>query len=573
MKILYDIRIKEDEDVNPKTIIKEILSKRKIKNIEEFLNPPSPLKMSLKDFSANYEKSFIKVLTLLGEIKEKKQMIIVYTDYDADGITGGAILWETLYLLGFKVMPYVPDRKKEGYGFSVYGIDSIIKKYDPALIISVDHGITKVKEIEYARKKGVKIIITDHHLKGNVLPEAEAIYHIPSLSGSGVSYFFAKEIFANFKSGTSDEKTLKLLQDYFNYDYPALASIGTIADLVPLIGPSRALVKHGLKAFPKIKRHGIKQILKQSGIEGRRITPYEIGFIIAPRINAIGRLQHAIDALRLLCTTSQIKAQELAERIGSVNTKRQDLVEKSLTEAEQIISTQISEVEKKQSKEKTSEVKLKDKIIILVSDHWHEGIIGLIASRLVEKYYRPTIIITKSDGVYKGSARSIASFHITDFLRSLKKHLVDVGGHAAAAGFSIKKENLNGFIATAQKKADRLIKEKDLERIVKANIKIPVEKLTLSLAQALETLEPYGIGNQKPLFLSSGTLTNASLIGKTGTHLKIFVNKTECIAFNKGKCFKNIILNKNIIIIYSLDINRWNGKLNILANISYLETS
>ena len=207
----------------------------------------------------NGHKYFQKAIELLKKIKEKQQMIIVYTDYDADGITGGAILWETLYLLGFKTMPYVPHRKNEGYGFSIQGIDNVISKYHPALIISVDHGISAAEKISYAKKKGIPIIVTDHHLAPKKLPkDAFVIFHIPALSGAGVAYIFAKEIFERFKSLTSNSSLLTTnylsLFTNFSYDYLALAATGIVADLVPLIGPARSIVKFGLDVFPKASR-------------------------------------------------------------------------------------------------------------------------------------------------------------------------------------------------------------------------------------------------------------------------------------------------------------------------------
>ncbi|MEK9169983.1 MAG: DHH family phosphoesterase, partial [Patescibacteria group bacterium] len=319
MQITFKHELKPDDKLTNDKIVNLILKSRNIKDLDQFLNPPSPLTRTLNDFGP-YKKSFEKVMKILKDIKEKNQMIVVYTDYDADGITGGAILWETLYLLGFKVMPYVPHRKLEGYGFSNIGIDNVKKQFDPALIISVDHGITKVEEIKYAAKLGIKIIVTDHHLKGDKIPNAEAVFHIPALSGSGVAYFFAKEIFDALKTPAVEERSGKTagvnssLANNFTTDYLALASIGTIADLVPLTGPSRSLVKYGLETFPKIKRFGIKHILKQAGIQDKKITPYEVGFMIAPRINAIGRLEHAIDALRLLCTNDEKKAYDLAHK-------------------------------------------------------------------------------------------------------------------------------------------------------------------------------------------------------------------------------------------------------------------
>src|SRR3989339_1413248 len=453
MNITFKNEIKLQDNIADKEIVDLILKSRHIKDLEQFLNPQSPLKISLIDFDPKYKLYLIKVIKLLKEIKRKNQTIVVYTYFDADGITGGAILWETLHLLGFKVMPYVPHRKREGYGFSIKGIDNVIKKFDPALIISVDHGITKVKEIAYARKKGVKIIVTDHHLKGEDLPKAEAIFHIPALSGSGVAYFFAKEIFINFSNVQT--RHASSLQNNFKTDYLSLTSIGTIADLVPLVGPSRSLVKHGLETFNKIKRFGIKHIIKQAGIADKKITPYEVGLMIAPRINAIGRLEHAIDALRLLCTNDEKKAYDLAHKIGNINVERQELVEKAVEEARRTIGS---------DPRRGSDPDQIPKIIILVSNHWHEGIIGLIASKIAEEFYRPTFVLTNTGDHYKGSARSIPSFHVTEFLRSLKKNLIDVGGHKQAAGFTLEKNQLEEFIKNAQKLANKFIKDKDLER-------------------------------------------------------------------------------------------------------------
>jgi len=436
MKITFKKEIKSTDKFTNDEIVKLLIKNRRIKNLDEFLNPPSPLNLSLKDFGL-YEKSFKKVLKILKEIKEKNQMIVIYTDYDADGITGGAILWETLYLLGFKVMPYVPHRKLEGYGFSKKGIDNVKKQFNPALIISVDHGITKVEEIEYATTLGIKTIVTDHHLKGKALPKkAEAIFHIPALSGSGVAYFFAKEIFNSFSS--VEIQKFASLQNNFQSDYLAFAAIGTVADLVPLTGPSRSLVKYGLKAFSKVKRFGIKHILKQAGIEGKIITPYEVGFMIAPRINAVGRLENAIDALRLLCTNDEKKAYALAYKIGNINVERQELVKKSVAEARLRLGFGGQTIGS--DPPGGSDPNKLPKVLILVSDHWHEGIIGLIASKIAEEFYRPTLVLTKSGENYKGSARSIPSFHITEFLRSLKKNIIDVGGHKQAAGFTLEKK-------------------------------------------------------------------------------------------------------------------------------------
>jgi len=585
MKITFKHEIKTTENIDSKKLLDIILLHRKIKDINGFIKPKSPLDMSIFDFDKKYKANFKKVIKILSDIKKNKKMIVVYTDYDADGITGGAILWETLHLLGFSVMPYVPDRKIEGYGFSIYGIDKVKKQFDPALIISVDHGITKIKEISYAKSLGIKTIVTDHHLKGEKIPsDAEAIFHIPALSGSGVSYFFSKEVYMSFRGSETTEKSserksrsagfltsleMTKLAHNFEIDYLALATIGIIADLVPLTGPSRSVVKHGLSVFPKIKRHGIKQLLKQAGIEDKVITPYEVGFMIAPRINAIGRLSHAIEALRLLCTNDEKRAYELSQKIGSVNIDRQELVEKSVKEAKKIIN------------EKWPDLKKLPKIIILESNHWHEGIIGLIASKLVEEFYRPTIILTKNGVNYKASARSIIGFNITDFLKSLKEHLVDVGGHAAAAGFSIEQSKYDNFVKAATKLADKLIKNKDLEKTIVADLKIPVSKINLELIKSLETFEPYGIGNPRPVFLSEVQLSGASYLGKTQKHLKLYVTDSnqpatadnrslELIAFNMGDKFKELSRGTKTQVIYTLEIDRWGGREKLKGKITWI---
>lgn len=564
MKIKFKKEIKEKVEV--REIIETILSTRKIDDIKSFLNPPSPTDISLFDFDKKYKEEFKKVIELLTAIKKNNQMIVVYTDYDADGITGGAILWETLYLLGFKVMPYVPDRKKEGYGFSKIGIDNVIKQFNPTLIISVDHGITKIKEVEYTKQKGVKVIITDHHLKGESIPKADAIFHIPVLSGSGVAYFFAKEIFKNFKSQTTNSSQLNI---NFSSDYLSLASIGTIADLVPLIGPSRSLVKYGLDIFPRLKRVGIRHILKEARIENKKITPYEIGFIIAPRINAAGRLENAINALRLLCTTKEKRAADLALHLGEKNRQRQDILEKSVNEAITLL--------KKQS----NELNNLPKIIILKNDHWHEGIIGLIAAKLTEKFYRPTIVLTKNDGVYKASARSIPGFHITNFLRELKEFLVDVGGHEQAAGFSIEEKQLPSFIKIARQSAEKKISEKILERQVITDLKIPIDLINLQLAKLLEKIQPFGIGNPQPLFYSQAELIAAQIFGKKNEHLKLIVKSPETIAensfleliaFNQSSLFSKLSRGQKLEVVYTIEVDRWGEREMVRGKIVYLIT-
>ncbi len=547
--------------IKPKELIEILLKNRNVTDIPLFLKPPSPLDLTLKDFG--YNKEIVKTMKILKDIKSSGKTIVVYTDYDADGITGGSILWETLHLLGFKVMPYVPHRKHEGYGFSEKGINNVKEKYDPALIISVDHGITAVNQIKYAKSIGIPVIVTDHHHKQEKIPEdAEAIFHIPVLSGSGVSYFFSKEIYNYFKEESGNKLVLK---ENFRTDYLSLASIGTIADLVPLVGPSRSVVTYGLKAFPFVKRVGLKQICREAGIENKIITPFEVGFVIAPRINAVGRLEHAIDALRLLCTTNKARAEELASKVGLKNSERKDLVKENVQQAKDIIA----------GWEEKGDL---DNIIILHSKDWHEGVIGLIASNILETYYRPVIVMTQADGFFKGSARSIPSFHVTHFFEELKEFFINFGGHAGAAGFTLPAEKLEQFIQTATKKANKQIKKEDLIREMEVDVKLPLSVITLQIAKQIEALQPFGIGNPTPSFLSEVEIEKAELFGKTQDHLKIIVkdkngegNALELIAFGKADLFTQLSRGQQTKVVYQLDINRWNGRETLRGRMLHID--
>ena len=548
-----------ENSTSDKEILKSIIDSRNIENIDTFLNPPTPLGMNLSDFGIS-KKNLKSLLERFKLVKNNNEKVVVYTDYDADGITGGAILWETLHLLGFDAMPYVPHRSREGYGFSKIGIDNVIAEFDPKLIISVDHGITAKDTVIYAKSKNIDIIVTDHHHKQkNKIPgKAIGIFHIPALSGSGVAYFVAKELF-NYFGKVSNNFTL--LAKYFNSDYLALASIGTVADLVPLVGPSRSVVTFGLRAFKNLDRIGLREIISEAAVKNKEITPYEIGFVIAPRINAIGRLDHAIDALRLLCTTSNPRAKKLAEKIGKANEDRRTLVDKCVKEAIQKVTME----------------KL-PKLIIIDSKNWHEGIIGLIASKMVEEYFRPCIVMTKSDRFYKASVRSIPGFHVTDFLSTLGEYLAGFGGHAAAAGFTIEESKKNIFIEIAQKKADKLISDEMLTRSIIADIDMPISMASKELVSVIDTMYPFGIGNPKPKFVSEVIIDKASIIGKNKTHLKLLVSgtnnekeKIEMIAFGYGEIYDSLNPKQKVRLVYQLGINNFRNNETLQGVVKHIE--
>ncbi len=527
--------------MHPEKIIETLLSKRKIDDIELFLHPPHPLTFSLKNLG--FSKELVILLSYLQTCKEKNKNVIVYTDYDADGITGGSLLWETLHTLGFSAFPYVPHRQSEGYGFSTKGIDVVLEKYNPGLIISVDHGISARDQIQYASDKGIPVIVTDHHAKPEILPEAAvAIIHCPLVSGSGLAYITALDIWQSFDPKNERLKTM------FTYDFLALASLGTIADLVPLVGYSRSIAKYGLAAFSHVTKPGIKELLAVSGLTNMEISTYHAGFALAPRINAVGRLSHAIEAVRMLCTKDALKAKLLAQEAQKHNVTRQKMVDVA-------VETAFIEIEKTGI----------PKLILQKNKDWNEGIIGLISSKITDRYRRPSIVMTKTEGGWKGSARSVKGFNIIAFLRSLAilKH---VGGHPQAAGFSITDEELTNFEKGIDERMNEVPNPKEKE--ISVDLDIPLSSVSERLADLLQQLTPFGIGNPTPTFQSKTKIIFVKTMGKKQEHLKfigqdleIKTKEVECVFFSPRDVQKDMIKEGvTLSIIYTVEAQYWQGR-------------
>lgn len=543
---IITVRTSYTDTVTPDEIIDQLLKDRAVGDSENFLNPPLPSTISLSTFfekQSDFTKSWKKTLTLLKKLHDAKAPIVVYSDYDADGVTGGAIMWEGLHKLGFNVMPYIPDRKTEGYGFSIKGLDAVIEEFNPELIISVDHGIVGHSQITYALSKNIPVIVTDHHQIQDAPPkDAFAVFHSDKLSGSGVAYFFIQELYKEWDHTMPD-------------DYAAFAAIGTVCDLIPLVGATRSLVKFGLQALSRTARLGLRNMMKEAGIDGKSMDTYHIGFVLGPRINAFGRLEHAIDALRLLCTTSLGKANELAQKASSINKQRQSIVETSVKEA-------------------LKSVDPSGHLIILKSEDWDEGIIGLIAGKVLQTYYRPTIVLTKSDGHYKASVRSVSGVDIMKFLTKQRKHFTDMGGHKAAAGFTIPAENIDAWMAEALQQAEEDITDKDLIPRLEVDAEVPLSSITFPLAQRLQELEPYGMGNAKPLFSTMATVKDTIALGKTGAHCKLLLQSgdstLEVLQFNmsKEKCLSK---NTKARFVLEVGVNEWNGRQSLQAMVKHME--
>lgn len=532
-------------------IIKILLENRGLetkKEQDEFINPRKPQDIALKDVGID-SRSVQKAITRIKKAIKTKEKIIVYGDYDADGICATAILWETLWKLKANVFPYIPDRFSEGYGLNPKSIKSL-KKQNPdlGLIITVDNGVVAYEAVKTANKLGIDLIITDHHQKGRKKLATDYVIHTTETSGAGVSWFFSREIKKRFKtSGVKYKNGL------------GLAALGTISDQIPLLGVNRSIVKHGLSVLNKTKRIGLLSLFENVRIEKGDIGIYEINYIIAPRINAMGRLKHGIDSLRLLCTTSTDRADELSKLLGSTNSERQKIVDKVVTHA-------------RIEAEKTG----KERIILVAHKSYHEGVIGLAASKLVEEFYRPSIVISKGKEMSKASARSIPGFNIIKAIRGLEEIIEEGGGHPMAAGFSIKTKRIKEF----QDKLDELALESLTEDLFSKKIKMDLEiefnLINWNLEKKLKQFEPTGMGNPRPTFLTKDvTVLGIRAVGRNFSHLKLKLAKTpnifDAIAFGHGDLAQKLSKDDKVNIVYSIEENIWNEKKNLQLKVKDIQ--
>lgn len=518
----WDIKSKGED------IIALLLANRGLtfkKDIEEFLHPPDPYSMKPQDVDVE-TGALKKVIRRIQTAVQKKESVVVYADYDADGITAGAIMWETLYGLGARVMPYIPHRAEEGYGLSTKGIDAVREQFDPMLIITVDHGITAKEKIAYAKKLGIDVIVTDHHVKPKSLPNC-IIVHTTKLSGAGVAWFVAKEL--------------------ARPDPVELAAIGTIADMVPLVGANRSIVKFGLEALNKTKRVGLEALMSDAGLTKGLLKTYDVSHMIAPRLNAMGRIEHALDALRLLCTKKEEKARFLAQKLGLTNRERQKLTEETTLHARgQALSDQgLTPV---------------GKLIFIAHESYNQGVIGLVAGKLVEEFYRPAIVVAIGDGFSKASARSISGFNIVETIRKCSDILVDVGGHPMAAGFTVETKNIEKLKKRLEEIADRELDSEKLTRVLKIDAEISLDGITESLWKKIQDFAPFGFGNPEPVFATRGvTIEDARLVGKDGKHLKLRIGNFNAIAFHLGNLYGQLKPDKLVDIAYTINLDTWNG--------------
>ena len=497
----------------------------------------------------------------IGRIKKaisQKESIIVYTDYDADGVCGGAIVWEALYSLGASVLPYIPDRVKEGYGLSKFGIESVKKKFNTDLIITVDHGITANDKVNYANKLGIETIILDHHSKPKKVPRATAIIHTTQLSAGALSLVFVDHLLNKLKA--KKEK-----YHYFKKNLD-LAAISTIADMIPLKGPNRIIVKHGLDRINNTSRIGLTALIGSTGLMQRNIGTYEVGRVLAPRINAMGRITHAIDALRLLCTKDTNRAKCLADKLRDVNKQRQlltdDIYNEAIKEVRELFISSNGKI---------------DKLIFISSKTYNEGIIGLVAGKLVDAFYRPVVVVSVGEEYSKGSARSVVGFNIIEKIRKTSYLLEDAGGHPMAAGFSLKTKNLKELKNRLINLTNKELTDEYLTKTLTVDLELNIDEISQILYRKITKLEPFGIGNPIPVFSSKNIkIISTRKVGKDGKHLKLSLVQADkgqiynqigrndhivdAIGFGMGDLYDKMLSNQIVDLAYTLNENIWNNR-------------
>ena len=512
----------------------------------------------------------------VGRIKQAvkgRERITIYGDYDVDGITGAAILWQILTLLGADVNYYIPHRIDEGYGLNEEAIQALAQA-GTKLLITVDCGITAAKSAELAGRLGLDLIITDHHPPDPQLPKAVAVVH-PAMdksypnqdsSGSMVAFKLAWAIANEFTISTrfasqnrsSGGKLEPKLRE-FMLNATSLAAMGTIADIVDLRGENRILTSYGLKSLPQCKLSGIQALIESAGLTGQGLDSFRIGFHLAPMLNAAGRMGHARLAVELLINDSPIRSTEIAQYLKEQNDRRRQCERKIFEQAcEKIIEKGLDHPDQLS--------------FVLAGEIWHTGVIGIVASRIVDIYHRPTIIINiagAENSIAQGSARSIDGFCLLSAIRACSQHLVNFGGHKMAAGITIETKKINQFAADFEAYAKKHLNKNDCVAKLHIDAAAPLSEFRKETVAELQMLGPFGQGNPSPVFATKGVrlASPPRICGARGNHLQLAItdntNAVRCIGFGMGKLEKKLLEHEFFDVAYQPQINTYNGNSNV----------
>ncbi len=545
-------------ELNLPDVVAHILVKRGISNpqkIREFFKS-GPEQLHDPFLLKGMDQAVDRIIEALTE----KQRIFIYGDYDVDGITSVALLYLFLKDMGGVVRYYIPDRQNEGYGISLAGVEEAIK-WKANLIISVDCGVTSVEEVKAAKEAGIDIIISDHHEPGEILPGALAVidpkrpdcnYPFPELAGVGVAYKLAQGVSTSWG-----------LKPETHERYIELVAIGSAADIVPLIDENRVFVQLGLLKLNADGGVGISALIKVAGLKKTCISVGQIVYGLAPRINAVGRLGSAEIAVELLTTQDQSEAHRIALTLEEENRRRKYIDSKTLEEAKVKISDEFNPDT--------------DRAIVLAKQDWHAGVIGIVASRIIENCYRPTVMITIEEGVGKGSARSIPGFDIHSALRECSDLLLQFGGHKYAAGLTIVENNIPEFTRRFKEVAAKMISDDDLIPKYEIDADISLEQITPDLIKYLDYFAPFGPKNPKPLFVSHDlNVVYPKLVGSHCQHLRFRVRQEghefDAIAFNLGDKYP-LLAKKGgrLDLIYHIERNEWMNRVNTQLQVKDLK--
>ncbi len=493
-----------------------------------------------------------KAVARIEQAIDNEEMIIVYGDFDADGVTSTVLLTQALRGMGADrnlVRPYIPDRVDEGYGLNIEALSELREK-GANLIITVDCGIRSVFEVEHANQIGLEMIITDHHSLGPKMPPATAVinpkrpdstYPDDMLAGVGLAYKLAQAL----KQSRPDRAT------FDESDLLDLVAIGTVADLAPLLKENRKLVIDGLQSLNNSKRAGIAAIARAARLTPGNLTAESIAFGIGPRINAAGRLAHAYSAARLLAANNSQDANRYADELDKLNRKRQQLTAELSRKAEEMVEPDAP-------------------ILIAADTEFVSGVVGLVASRLAEKHYRPAIVMEQGEEESRGSCRSIDKFHITDALDEVADLLVRHGGHAQAAGFTVRNANLSEFLSRITEVAERRLRDVELIPTLTIDAEIELDDVDWALFEHLQQLEPTGAANPQPVFLSRDVeVIHHRAVGQDGAHLQLTLaaggitgyREVGAIAFRQGEWASH--LPQTVDLVYSISVNEWRGNRNL----------
>lgn len=533
--------------------------------IDEFLHPDWGTDVHDPFLFTQMQRAADRILAAIAQ----NERIMVYGDYDADGVCAAVLLVSTLESFGVKPGIYLPFRETEGYGLNAGAATEIIQQ-GFRVAVTVDCGITNVAEVGQLQRHGVDVIVTDHHNPPDVLPEAFAIinpkvaqesYPYPQLSGSGVAFKLAQAVLSD--ASRKRQPALRFPPAGFEKWLLDLVAISTVADMVELVGENRTLVHYGLTVLRKSRRLGVRALVEAAGLDLAAVGTDTIGFALAPRLNAAGRMNHASAAYKLLASDDPQEVATLARELDEQNRKRQALTES----IRQAARSQVMPVGER-------------KLLFAVGEQWSPGVVGLVAGRLADEFGRPAVVVGKTvDGSLVGSGRSIAGFNITEALQESSAHLSRFGGHFYACGFTVKSEpDLAPFQKRMEELAAAAFSGQEVTAVLNVDAEIDLAEATFALHEELQRLEPYGQGNPRPRFVSRGlVVSSVHPVGSNGRHLRILVSQhgrpevTKLIGFSIVEKIPKITSGDTIDVVFEIDENIWNGNRELQLKIVDLE--